>query len=108
MKEKRAKDKNRRSWTAEEKSKIVRRHLQDKVSLADLSDETGASISSISEWSKIFLESAEEVFAGVQKSREKKVAKELAIKEERIIHLQEIVSELSCEVLRLKNEQYWF
>jgi len=33
----------RRRWTAEEKARIVRRHLRDKVSLADLADETGAS-----------------------------------------------------------------
>lgn len=103
MKEKRAKDEKRRTWTAEEKGKIVRRYLQDKVSLADLADETGASISSISEWSKMLLESADEFFAGSQKSKEKKASKELAIKEERIVHLQEVVSELSCEVLRLKK-----
>ncbi len=50
-------------WIAEEKAQIVRRHLRDKVSLANLADETGASPGLISQWVKTLMESAEAIFA---------------------------------------------
>lgn len=40
----------RRRWTPEQKARIVRRHLQERVSLADLADETGAAPGQISQW----------------------------------------------------------
>jgi transposase-like protein len=93
----------RRRWSAEEKARIVRRYLRDRVSLADLSDETGASPAQISQWAKVLLEGAESVFAGEHKRLKRRVEKELRAKEARIAELQEVVSELSTEVLRLKK-----
>ena len=95
--------KTRRRWTAEEKARIVRRHLRDRVSLADLADETGASPSLISQWVKTLMESAEAIFANELKKVKKVREKELMAKEVRIAQLQEVVAELSTEVLRLKK-----
>ena len=80
--------KSRRRWTAEEKAQIVRRHLRDKVSLADLADETGASPSLISQWVKTLMESAEAIFANELKKVKKVREKELMAKEARIAQLQ--------------------
>ncbi len=93
----------RRRWTAEEKAQIVRRHLRDKVSLADLADETGASPGLISQWVKTLMESAEAIFANELKQVKRNREKELMAKEARIAQLQEVVAELSTEVLRLKK-----
>lgn len=98
-----ASSKARRRWTAEEKAQIVRRHLRDKVSLADLADETGASPGLISQWVKILMESAESIFGNEIKKVKRSREKELMAKEARIAQLQEVVAELSTEVLRLKK-----
>jgi len=96
--------KSRRRWTAEEKAQIVRRHLRDKVSLADLADKTGASPSLISQWVKTLMESAEAIFANELKKVKRIGEKELMAKEARIVQLQEVIAELSTEVLRLKKD----
>ena len=98
-----ATNKTRRRWTAEEKAQIVRRHLRDKVSLADLADETGASPGLISQWVKTLMESAEAIFSNELKKVKRNREKELKAKEARIAQLQEVVAELSTEVLRLKK-----
>jgi transposase-like protein len=95
--------KNRRRWPPEEKARIVRRYLRDKISLADLSDETGASPAQISQWTKALMESAEEVFSGKFKKEKRVHDRELKKKEAKIVQLQEVVAELSSEVLRLKK-----
>ena len=65
--------------------------------MAHLADETGASPSLISQWVKILMESAE--LKKIKRIREK----ELMAREARIAQLQEVVAELSTEVLWLKK-----
>ena len=96
--------KNRRRWSAEEKAQIVRRYLRDRISLADLADETGASPSMISHWTKLLLESADDIFAGNIKKIKKAKDKEIEARQLKIMELQEVIAELSSEVLRLKKE----
>ena len=93
---------SRRRWTAEQKATIVRRHLQG-ASLADLADETGATPGQISQWRKQALEGLIEVFERSGTRQDAARAKELAAKEGRIHELQEVVAELSEEVLKLKK-----
>ena len=95
--------KDRRRWKPGEKARIVRRYLRDKVSLADLADETGASPAQICQWTKALLESAEDVFTGEFRKEKRARDKELKKKEAKIVQLQEVVAELSSEVLRLKK-----
>ena len=90
-------------WTAAEKAHIVRRHLQEKVSLADLADEYRVAPGQISAWCKQAMEGLEGVFAQTAKREDRAVNRELAAKETRISQLQEVVTELSEEVLRLKK-----
>ena len=97
-------NKTRRRWTAEQKAQIVRRYLRDKVSLADLADETGASPGLISQWVKTLMESAETIFANELKKVKRTREKDLMAKEARIAQLQEVIAELSTEVLRLKKD----
>lgn len=94
--------KNRR-WSSAEKAVIVRRHLRDGVSQADLADEYGAAPGQISQWCKQALEGVESVFKGTTKRAESRHKKELDQREMKIHQLQEVVSELSTEVLQLKK-----
>ena len=93
----------RRRWTAEEKAGIVRRHLQEGVSLADLAEETGAAPSQIRGWCKQGLEGLEGVLRQANQRERRAADKALSAKEARIGQLQEVVTELSEEVLRLKK-----
>jgi len=93
----------RRRWMAAEKAVVVRRHLQEGISLADLADETGAAPSQISRWCKEGLEGLESVFSQANRREQRAAVKVVTAKEDRIRQLQEVVTELSEEVLRLKK-----
>jgi hypothetical protein len=71
--------------------------------LADLADESGAAPGQISQWCKQALESLEDVFSRVGQREQQAAAQELAAREARIRQLQEVVTDLSEEVLRLKK-----
>jgi transposase-like protein len=81
----------------------VRRHLQEKVSLADLADEYKVAPGQISAWCKQAMEGLESVFAQTARREDRAVNRELVAKNVRISQLQEVVTELSEEVLRLKK-----
>jgi len=93
----------RRRWTAAEKAVVVRRHVQEGIGLADLADETGAAPSQIGGWCKQGLEGLESVFSQANRREQRAAARAVAAKEIRIRQLQEVVAELSEEVLRLKK-----
>jgi transposase-like protein len=93
----------RRRWSTQEKAKIVRRHLREEVSLADLADETGAAPGQISQWCKQGLEGLEGVFDRSGKKQERQMEQAVAARDARIRELQEVVTELSTEVLSLKK-----
>ena len=92
-----------RRWTAAEKAHIVRCHLQEKVSLADLADEYKVAPGQISAWCKQAMEGLEGVFTQSAKREDRAATRELVAKNARIGQLQEVVTELSEEVLRLKK-----
>ena len=93
----------RHRWPSGEKARLVRRHLQEGISLADLAEESGASPGQISRWCKEALEGLEGMFAQAQRREQRAAAKVLQARETRIRELQEVVTELSEEVLRLKK-----
>ena len=96
--------KTRQRWSAEEKARIVREYLLDRSRLADIADASGASPQQIRQWSKILLESAEDIFAGGSKKIKQRCKRDLKVRERKIIQLQEVVAELSTEVLQLKKD----
>lgn len=93
----------RRRWGATDKARVVRRHLRDKVSVADLADEYDVAPGQISQWCKQALEGVESIFKGNAKKIEAQHQKEILQKDKKINQLQEVVCELSTEVLQLKK-----
>ena len=94
---------SRRSWTAAEKAKAVRRHLQDGVSVADLAEELGTAPTQVYGWIKLVLERAELALVDKREKTDHRLEKALAAKEQRVRHLEEVTAELSMEVLQLKK-----
>jgi transposase-like protein len=95
----------RRSWTASEKAKAVRRHLRDDVSVADLAEELGTAPTQVYAWIKQVLERAELALTDKREKSDQRTEKTLAAKEQRIRHLEEVTAELSMEVLQLKKSR---
>lgn len=95
----------RRSWTAAEKAKAVRRHLRDGVSVADLAEELGTAPTQVYGWIKQVLERAELALVDKRDKPDQRLEKALAAKEQRVRHLEEVAAELSMEVLQLKKSR---
>ena len=100
----------RRSFTAEQKANVVRRHLKDKVAVSDLSDEFGIQPSQIHQWVATALGQLEQAFVGTGHSRKSKTnredAKQRQIKrlEEKLQLKNEVISELMEENVKAKKE----
>ena len=92
-----------RHWSAVEKAQLVRRHFRDGVSVASLSEESGAAPSQIYSWIKEVLEGADQVFSGHKERGDARLDKQLAQKDQRIRQLEEVAAELSMEVIQLKK-----
>ena len=95
--------KPRRHWSAAEKAKLVRRHIRDGVPVATLADECGTAPSQIHAWIRTVLEGADQILEDKRDSESQRAEKQLAVKDDRIRHLEEVAAELSMEVLQLKK-----
>ena len=99
--------KTRRRIPGEEKIRILRRLLMERVAISDLSDEHQVLPTQIYQWQKQLFESGAKVFErsgdngkAKQTAYERKIAK----LEERIRDRNEVVAELLQEHVQLKKE----
>lgn len=104
--------KSRRSFSAEQKAEIVRRHLKDRVAVSDLADEFGVQPSQIHQWVAAVLSGAAGVFTqrsankGVRSRSRLEDIKDRHIKrlEEKLKLKNEVISELMEENVKAKKE----
>lgn len=97
------KEKTRRSWSADDKIGMIRKHLQ-KVKLVDTCDENDIHPTMFSTWLKQVLEAGREALAGSNK-KELRVKDHLISKHKAEIERKnQIIAELTGEVLDLKKE----
>ena len=100
----------RRSFTAEQKADVVRRHLKDKVAVSDLADELNIQPSQIHQWVATVLRQIEQAFVGSGRGRKSNTkfedAKQRQIKrlEEKLLLKNEVISELMEENVKAKKE----
>jgi transposase-like protein len=94
---------SRRNWTAAAKAKLIRQHLRDGISVADLAEKHGIAPSQIHGWLKVLLERADLALVDQRDKSKQRAEKALAAKDDRIRHLEEVTAELSMEVLQLKK-----
>ena len=95
--------KPKRHWSAADKAKLVRRHIRDGVPVATLADENDTAPSMIHAWIRAVLEGADQVLSDKRARDGHRAEKQLAAKDDRIRHLEEVTAELSMEVLQLKK-----
>jgi transposase-like protein len=94
---------NRRHWSSKEKADIVRQYLRGERQPADLAEQYGISPAQIYQWAKTALEGLENTFERETPRAQQAYLKALTTKESRITELQEVVTELSTEILKLKK-----
>ena len=98
--------KRRRRFTADEKAAILRRHLSDKVSIADLSEEYGLQPSVLYQWQRSLLDNAAlalEPRRGLQ-SRESQLGSRIRELEARVQKKNEVIAEVSEALVQAKKD----
>lgn len=101
-----SKRKRRRSFTPDEKAAILRRHLSDKVSVADLCDEYDLQPSVFYQWQRQLLDHAAKALESPGKAgrREKKLEKQVEALESRLRRKDGVIAEISEEFVKVKKE----
>lgn len=95
----------RRRFTAEEKVRILREHLENQVSISDLAKSHHINPVVIHRWKKVLFENALDGFSGQHKKRNGKSVKEKQL-ENKVTKMQEVITELSTEVVDLKKKYF--
>ncbi len=95
----------RKRFTAEDKVRILREHLDNGVKLSDLSERYNVHPNLLRYWKKSLFEGALETFSGKHKNRNSKNTKEQKL-QSKISKMQEVVTELSSENLELKKKYF--
>lgn len=98
----------RRTFTAEQKAEVVRRHLGGKVPVSDLADELGVQPTQIHAWVKQVMDQAEKAFersGGYSEKRSSNAqAEKIARLEAKLAKKNEVVAELMEAHVALKKE----
>lgn len=92
-----------RPFTPEEKVRILKRHLVDKVPVSNLGDELGLQPTAFYYWQTEFFERGAQAFARPSDSRQRKQEQRIKELEEKLQRKHEVLSELSEEYVQQKK-----
>ncbi len=101
-----SKKRRRRSFSPEEKAVILRRHLADKVSVADLADEYHIQPSVLYQWQRQLLDNAAQALESRRGAdrREAKLEAKIEALETKLQHKDNVIAEISEEFVKTKKE----
>ena len=97
---------HRRSFSAQDKVAVLRRHFLEKVPVSDLCDELGIQPSLFYVWQKAFFENGAAAFEGNgrrSKKAEDRQAQRVAFLETKLQRKDEVIAELMEDHVRLKK-----
>jgi transposase-like protein len=95
----------RHRFTAEDKVKILREHLDNQVKISELAETYNIHPTVINRWKKELFENAIETFSGKHKRRNGKTRTEEHL-EQKVTRMQEVITELSTEVIDLRKKYF--
>ena len=97
--------KQRRTFTAEEKVAVLRRHLLDGVAVSDLCDEHGLNPTVFYRWQKAFFENGAAAFESRRggNARERKLEQENEALRTKLARKDEVIGEIMADHVRLKK-----
>ena len=93
----------RKQYTAEMKVKILREHLENQVSISELSERYGIHPNLIHNWKKQMFEGAVETLNPKQQKRSEKSTVKVKILEEKIKKKDSLIAEIIDENIQLKK-----
>ena len=100
----------RRTFTAEQKAEVVKRHLRGKEPVSALAEELHIQPSQIHQWVNTVLGQAEQAFAKTAKQDKRRLARQEEARQQRINKLEakldlknEVIAELMEENVRAKK-----
>ena len=98
--------KKRRQFSPEEKAVILRRHLADKIPIADLCDEYKIQPSLLYQWQRQLLDNAAVALEPKGKSgrRERQLEAKIGSLETKLRRKDEVIVEISEEFVKVKKE----
>ena len=100
--------KSRRTFTADEKAAILRRHLRDKVAVSDLCDEYKVQPSVFYGWLRQLMDNMSQVLGNggrrrVTAAAESKADREVQALKEKLAKKDSVIAEISEEYVSLKK-----
>jgi len=95
--------KQRRTFTAEQKVAVLRRHLLDGAAVSDLCDEHGLNPTVFYRWQKMFFENGAAAFERRANGRERKLEERVAAQAAKLARKDEVMAELLEEHVALKK-----
>jgi len=93
----------RRKFTGEEKVRILKRHLVDKVPVSDLCDEQGLHPTLFYKWQKEFFDNGALAFERKNDTKSKRLEKENTALKTKISHKDEVIAEIMESHVALKK-----
>ena len=95
--------KQRRSFSAQEKVAILRRHLLDGVAVSDVCDEHGLNPTVFYRWQKALFENGAAAFERRGDERERKLEQRVEALNAKLAHKDEVIGEIMADHVRLKK-----
>ena len=92
-----------RNYTPEEKVRILRRHLIDRVPVSDLCDEFGLQPTVFYRWQKDFFEHGAAAFERQSKGKEREFQRRIEALQAKVRRKDEVLAELLEEHVALKK-----
>ncbi|MBD3374665.1 transposase [candidate division KSB1 bacterium] len=95
----------RKRYSPEEKIRILREHLDNNVSVSELSEQYDLHPGMIRNWKKELFEGALDTFSSKHKNRKSKNSKESHL-EKKVSSMQEVITELTTENVKLRKKYH--
>ena len=94
----------RRKFSAEDKVRILRRHLVDRVTVSDLCDEYGLNPNLFYRWQKEFFEKGHAAFERGGDGETRKLERENIALKTKLSHKDEVIAEIMESHVALKKK----
>ena len=99
--------KQRRKFSAQQKVKILRQHLVEKVPISEVCDRNGIGPTQFYQWQKVFFENGTAAFEkaanGRKDSQAKKLENKISHMQTKLSHKDEVIAEIMADHVRLKK-----
>ena len=95
---------NRRRFSAEEKVRVLKRHLVDKEAVSDVCEKEGIQPTQFYQWQRQFFENGAAAFESKSPKKSSREAERVQVLEAKLRKKDEVISELMEDHVKLKKE----